>query len=148
MKDYSAIYLLTIFWYQICDSIQTSCSNLWPKLCNKTSGLVFMLKPLVQGWCVACATHTSHLISGYNCNHYYYLLSTLFVCLFMLLFVSTCALTIPSEVRETQDVIHPLINYALISDHLLRPFFHPARSSRVTSRPSSIRLCYQAYCLR
>ena len=38
-----------------------------------------MLRPLIQGWCVAFATHTPHPMSGRNRNRYYYLFSTSFV---------------------------------------------------------------------
>ena len=148
MRDCFAIYLSTISWCQICDSIQTSYSDLWPRLCNKTFGPVFMLRLLIQRWFVACAMHAFHPMSGHNCNRYYYLLLTSFVRLFVYLFVCACALIILSEVWEAQDVIHPLMNHALISDHSSRPFVYPAGLSRVMPRPSSTRLCYQAYCLR
>ena len=74
-------------------------------------------------------------MSGRNRNRYYYLFLTSFVRLFVRSFVRalvrSCArsfvrsrsraLTIPSEVRAVQDVIHPLMNHAPTSDHSSGP---------------------------
>ena len=78
-------------------------------------------------------SHVSHLMSDCNRNSHCYLFSTSFICLFVRLFihlfvclfvrlfvclfvrlfvhlfVCSRALTILSEVRVVQDVIHPLI---------------------------------------
>ena len=96
-----------------------------------------MLRPLIQGWFVAFATHASHPMSSRNRNCYYYLLSTLFVRalahlfnralvrLFVHSFVRACVrlfvLTITSEMQAVQDVIHSLKNYALTSNHSSGP---------------------------
>ena len=64
--------------------------------------------------------HTSHSIPGRHRNYYYYLLSILFVYSF--------DPTIFSEVQAVQDIIHPLMNHTLTSDHLLRPCVHLAGS--------------------
>ena len=59
---------------------------------------------------------------GRNHTRYNYLLSTLFVCSFLIVLSSFgIALTIPSEVLAIQDGIHPLMNHALTSDHSSGP---------------------------
>ena len=112
----------------------------------RTSGPDFVTRLLVQSSCSDLwfrddVLHASHPMSGHNHNRYYYLFSTLFVCLFVrsfvYAFVCLCvrsfvrafvcarsrALTIPSEVRAVQDVIHPLMNHAPTSDHSSGPIF-------------------------
>ena len=138
MRDYSAIYLPTISWCQIYDSFQTSGSDLWPRLCNETSGPVSMLRPLAQGWCVASATHASHPMSGRNRNRYYYLLSTSFVRSFSR---SDYTLWSASGPRRNSPSDESRTHIQLFI------WTYPLGSSRVTSRPSSTRLCYQAHYL-
>ena len=144
MKDYSAIYLLTISWCQICDLIQTSCSDFWPRLCNETSGLVFMLRHLVEGWYVAFAMHASHPMPGRNYNRYYYPLLTSFVCSFVRSFVradyslrSASGPRRNSSSDKSRTHIQPFIR--------TRPR-KPTGSSRVISRSSILALLPQDIC--
>ena len=59
---------------------------------------------------------------GCNRTRYNYLLSASFVRLFSVVLSGLgIALTIPSEVQAVQDGIHPLMNYALTSDHSSGP---------------------------
>ena len=125
--------------------IQTLYSDLWFKFHNKIPDPDFVTRFLVQALCSdlwsrddVLPLYAFHPMPSRNRN--YYLLWTLFIYF--------CALTIPSEVQAVQDVINPLINHALTSDHSSRSCIYPTRLSRVTSRPSSTRLCYQAHCLR
>ena len=61
---------------------------------------------------------------GRNRTYYNYLFLISFVCLFSVVLSGWgIALTIPSEVRAVQDGIHPLMNYALTSDHSSGPIF-------------------------
>ena len=135
MRDSSAIYLpSSTSWCQISDPnfvtrplIQISCSDLW--------------------WSIAFVTYTSHPMPIHNRTHYNYLLSTLFGRLFSVLLsglgiVLTLRLfPLKYKLSKTKfrwiTYSHPTIHQDLTSI--------PLGQSRVTSRPSTTRLRYQAH---
>ena len=137
MSNCFAIYLLLpTSWCQISDPdfvtrppIQTSCSGLW--------------------WCIVFVPYTSHLMPGRNHTRYNYLLSTLFgysfpVLLSGLEIVFMLRLfPLKYELSKTEFTLwwithsHSTIHQDLASIAL--------GQSRVTSRLSTTRLCYQAH---
>ena len=141
MRDCFAIYLFSsTSQYQISGPdfvtrplIQTLCSGLW--------------------WCIVFVPYTPHPMPGRNRTCYNYLPLTLFVCLFVCLFVRPqwyylvwellWLFSLKYERSKTEfslwwiTHLYPTIHHDLASI--------PLGQSRITSRPSTTRLCYQAH---
>ena len=137
MRNCSAIYLpLSTSWCQISGPdivtrplIQTSCSNLWR--------------------CIVFVPYAFHPMPGCNCICYNYLLSILFVCLLLVVLsgleivLTLWLFPLKYERSKTEFTLwwithlYPTINHYLASI--------PLSQSRVTSRLSTTRLCYQAH---
>ena len=140
MRDCSAIYQLPDVRFLTWPRPLIQVYNCTPDLNPVTRLLVQTLCSdlLFQRWGVAFVTYASYPMPGCNCNHYYYLLPILFKYLF---------LRSDYILWSTSDSRHNSLSDK--SRTHIRPFIwtYPLGSSRVMSRSSSTRLCYQAHCL-
>ena len=134
--------LMSDFWLDL---------ELWSRLRNEISDLDLMLRPLIQRWYIAFVPVffiqclliivIIIIICFWHCSN---------ICAWSIIWLEnySYALTIFSEIQVVKDIICPLINHALTSNHLSRSCIYPIRLSRVMYRLSSIKLCYWAHCLK